>query len=142
MRAHASFTADVAVIGLGAMGAATLYQLAKRGVDVLGIDRFDPPHDQGSSHGGSRLTREATGEGAAYVPLVQRTHAILHGLEAEFGEKLLVSSGTLIVGSPNNSTPLHGACDLLATSVELAGRFGIRHEMLDAAALRHRYRSS
>ena len=61
---------DVIVIGLGAMGAATLYQLAKRGVRVAGVDRYAPPHDQGSSHGDTRITRQAVGEGAAYVPLV------------------------------------------------------------------------
>lgn len=48
---------NVAVLGLGAMGAATAYQLAKAGVDVIGIDRYDPPHTQGSSHGDTRITR-------------------------------------------------------------------------------------
>lgn len=52
-------TADVAVIGLGAMGSATLYQLARRGVRAIGLDRFDPPHERGSSHGESRITRQA-----------------------------------------------------------------------------------
>ena len=50
-------TADVLVVGLGAMGSATLYQLARRGVSAIGIDRFAPPHDRGSSHGESRITR-------------------------------------------------------------------------------------
>ena len=135
----ATRTADVAVIGLGAMGAATLYQLAKRGVTALGLDRFDPPHAEGSSHGGSRVTREAVGEGPAYVPFVRRTHQILAELEAQWGETLLVKSGTLIVGSATGATPLHGSNDFLATSVEMAGRFGIEHEMLDAAELRRRY---
>ena len=139
MPSPASHTADVVVIGLGAMGAATLYQLAKRGADVLGIDRFEPPHDQGSSHGGSRVTREAVGEGPTYVPLVLRNHAILRELEAQFGETLLVRSGTLIVGSAAGSTPLHGACDFLATSMAMAQRFAIRHEMLGAEELRRRY---
>lgn len=131
--------ADVVVIGLGAMGSSVLYQLAKRGVDVLGIDRFDPPHANGSSHGGSRVTREAVGEGTDYVPLVQRSHAILADLEDEFGETLLVRSGTLIVGSPMGSTPLHGANDFLATSIEMAERFGIRHEIMNSDELRRRY---
>ncbi len=135
----ARHTADVVVVGLGAMGAATTYQLAKRGINVLGIDRFEPPHAEGSSHGGSRLTREAVGEGAGYVPLVLRSHAILQELEEQFDETLLVRSGTLIVGSTAASTPLHGAKDFLATSIEMAERFGIRHEMLDALELRRRY---
>jgi sarcosine oxidase len=56
-------TYDVAVVGLGAAGAATLYQLARRGVRVVGIDRFSPPHVYGSTHGDTRITREAIGEG-------------------------------------------------------------------------------
>ena len=55
---------DLIIVGLGAMGAAALYQAAKRGVDLLGIDRFDPPHEMGSSHAETRLTRMAVGEGA------------------------------------------------------------------------------
>ena len=131
--------ADVVVVGLGAMGAAALYQLACRGLDVLGIDRFDPPHAEGSSHGGSRLTREAVGEGGAYVPLVLRSHAILHELESQFDEALLVQSGTLIVGSTAAATPLHGSQDFLATSIEMAERFAIPHEVLDNGELRRRY---
>ncbi len=137
--AHAARSTDVVVVGMGAMGAAALYQLAKRGVKALGIDRFDPPHAEGSSHGGSRVTREAVGEGPAYVPFVRRTHQILAGLEEQWGETLLVKSGTLIVGSATGATPLHGENDFLATSVEMAGCFGIEHEMLDAAELRRRY---
>ena len=57
---------DVAVVGLGAMGAATLYQLAKAGANVVGIDRYVPPHDQGSSHGDTRITRLAVGEGVGH----------------------------------------------------------------------------
>lgn len=131
---------DVVVIGLGAMGASTLYQLAKRGERVLGIDRFVPPHAHGSSHGGTRVTREAVGEGPAYVPLAMRSHEIIAELEAEFDRPFLVKSGTLIVGSPmSGATPLHGARDFLASSIEMAERFGIAHEVLDADALRARY---
>jgi len=64
-------TTDVAVVGLGAMGAAALYQLARRGVRAVGIDRFAPPHSLGSSHGETRITRQAIGErlglSASYV---------------------------------------------------------------------------
>ena len=131
--------ADVIVIGLGAAGMASVLQLARRKIDVIGIDRFDPPHDHGSSHGGSRLTREAVGEGAAYVPLDRRSHAILAGLEAETGETLLVRSGMLVVGSPGGATPLHGHGDFLAATLALAERFAIPHERLDAIELRRRY---
>lgn len=67
---------DVIVAGLGAMGSAAALALARRGARVLGLDRFRPPHDRGSSHGDSRITRLATGEGAAYVPLVRRSHEL------------------------------------------------------------------
>lgn len=131
---------DVAVVGLGAMGAAALYQSAKLGASTIGIDRFVPPHTNGSSHGGSRVTREAVGEGPAYVPLAQRSHRILEELERETGEPLLIKSGTLIVGSPMlGATPLHGAQDFLESSIKMAEQFNIPHEILDAAALRQRY---
>jgi sarcosine oxidase len=131
---------DVVVIGLGAMGASILYQLAKRGERVLGIDRFTPPHAKGSSHGGTRVTREAVGEGPAYVPFAVRSHQIIAELEKEFGRRFLVKSGTLVIGSPmSGATPLHGAQDFLASSIEMAERFGIKHEVLDADQLRARY---
>lgn len=131
---------DVVVVGLGAMGAAALYQLARRGERVLGVDRFAPPHARGSSHGGTRVTREAVGEGPAYVPLAVRSHQILAELEREFDRPFLVKSGTLVIGSPmSGATPLHGADDFLESSIEMARRFGIRHEILDAGQLRARY---
>ncbi|MCL4068085.1 N-methyl-L-tryptophan oxidase [Pseudomonas sp. GX19020] len=136
----AAIEIDVVVIGLGAMGAASLYQLAKRGERVIGIDRFAPPHNKGSSHGGTRVTREAVGEGPAYVPMAVRSHQILTDLEKEFGRKFLVKSGTLVIGSPmNGATPLHGADDFLESSIAMAERFGIAHEVLNADQLRVRY---
>ncbi|HLL12272.1 MAG TPA: FAD-dependent oxidoreductase, partial [Rubrivivax sp.] len=77
---------DVAVVGLGAAGSSALYQLARRGVRAMGIDRFNPPHDRGSSHGQSRITRQAIGEGQAYVPLVLRSNTIWETVEAATGE--------------------------------------------------------
>ncbi|HJN94063.1 MAG TPA: FAD-dependent oxidoreductase, partial [Dehalococcoidia bacterium] len=62
---------DVIIVGLGAMGSAAAYHLAKRGRRVLGIDRFHPPHRLGSSHGATRIIREAYMEDPSYVPLVQ-----------------------------------------------------------------------
>src|SRR5882757_6883483 len=91
-------THDVAVIGLGAMGAATLYQLARRGLSVVGIDRHQPPHAHGSSHGETRITRQAVGEGADYVPLVTRSHIIWRELERATGMSLFVQCGGLVVG--------------------------------------------
>ena len=122
---------DAIVVGLGAVGAATLCQLALRGARVLGIDRFAPPHDQGSSHGESRITRLALGEGEAYAPLVQRSHALWRDLEQRTGRRLMTTTGGLVLG------PRDGA--FLARTVACAQRFGIAHELLDAAALRARF---
>ena len=73
---------DTIVVGLGAMGAATAWQLAKRGARVLGIDRHAPPHPHGSHCGESRITRKAIGEGDAYVPLALRSYEIWREIES------------------------------------------------------------
>ena len=86
---------DLIVIGLGAMGAAALYQASARGAAVLGIDRFDPPHNFGSSHGDTRITRNAIGEGEMYMPFIQRSNAIWRELEAISGNALFHKSGGL-----------------------------------------------
>lgn len=90
--------ADVIVVGLGAVGAATLLALARRGVRAIGLDRFHPPHDRGSRHGDSRITRLAAGEGADYGPLVRRSHELWPDLEAETGETLLLQTGGMVMG--------------------------------------------
>jgi sarcosine oxidase len=87
------------VIGLGAMGSAATYQLAKQGTHVLGIDQFSPPHMYGSSHGDTRITRQAIGEGAEYVPLVLRSYDIWEEIERETGKKVLTITGGLIMTS-------------------------------------------
>ena len=69
----------VAVIGLGAAGSAALLALARRGIPAVGLDRFRPPHSHGSSHGRSRVIREAYYESPAYVPLVRRAYEVLSG---------------------------------------------------------------
>jgi sarcosine oxidase len=83
---------DVIVIGLGAVGSATAFQLAKRGAKVLGIDRFTPPHKHGSSHGETRITRLACGEGPVYTQFARRSHEIWRELERETGEQLLLQN--------------------------------------------------
>ena len=132
---NATITADVAVIGLGAMGAAALYQLARRGVRAIGIDRFDPPHDRGSSHGETRITRQAVGEGALYAPLVLRSHAIWRELEAATGQHLLNACGGAIIGPVERDSSHHGKPDFLKRTVAVAERFGIAHEVMDRADL-------
>lgn len=88
---------DLIVIGLGGMGSAALYQAAKAGVNALGIDRHTPPHEFGSSHAETRITRLAVGEGPEYLPLVARSHEVWRELEAETGEPLLYQSGLYII---------------------------------------------
>jgi sarcosine oxidase len=132
-------THDVAVVGLGAAGAATLYQLARRGVSVIGIDRFSPPHVFGSTHGDTRITREAIGEGESYTPLVQRSHAIWRELEADTGEDLLTQCGGLIIEAAGGGAAGHHRHEFLASTIACANRYGIKHELLSAADVAGRF---
>ncbi len=84
---------ETLVIGLGAMGSAAVYQLAKRGAHVLGIDQYAPPHTIGSTHGETRITRQAIAEGKEYVPLVLRANAIWRETEQQTGASLFVANG-------------------------------------------------
>ncbi len=130
-----TLSTDFAVIGLGAVGAATLYQLAKRGAKVIGVDRYLPPHPYGSSHGAARMTRNAVGEGSAYVPLVRRSQEILSDLERTFGADLMERAGTLIIGSDR---PTSGE-DFVEATVKVARQHGIEHELFSSADLKRRY---
>lgn len=132
-------TADVIVVGLGAMGSASLYQLARRGAKVLGIDRHLPPHIYGSSHGETRITRQAIGEGAAYVPLVLRSHQIWRDLEAQTGELLLLACGGLILSGETGQAQYHGKPQFLWRTIQAAQQFGIVHEVLDATQIGERF---
>lgn len=130
---------DVIVLGLGAMGSATLLQLARRGVRVLGIDRHHPPHDHGSSHGETRITRQAIGEGADYTPLALRSHAVWRELEAETGERLLLTCGFLGIDGADGATLFHGKPGFLGRTREVAQRYGILHEVLSPEEVRRRF---
>ena len=131
--------AEVIVVGLGAVGSATLYQLARRGVRAIGIDRFRPPHDQGSSHGETRITRLGVGEGEAYVPLAVRSHAIWRELEAETGLALLLACGFALIDSSRGSSVMHGKAGFAERTFAAARRFGIAHERLTATELESRF---
>lgn len=132
-------TAEVIVVGLGAFGSATAYQLARAGAKVIGIDRFAPPHDRGSSHGATRITRLAVGEGDAYVPLVKRSHEIWAALRADTGRTLYQRTGGLILGSRDGAAHHHGRPDFVARTIDAARRYGIPHEVLDAAEITRRF---
>src|SRR5690242_16100608 len=89
---------DVIVIGLGGMGAAAAWRLAQRGAKVLGLDQYDVGHDRGSSHGHTRIIRQAYYEHPAYVPLVRRAYEGWHELEQRRGAHLLTSCPCLTLG--------------------------------------------
>lgn len=122
---------DVIVVGLGAMGSATCYQLATRGYSVIGLDKFSPPHAMGSSHGKSRIIREAYFENPLYVPLVQRAYASWHTLEQASRTTLFRQTGGLMLGPPDGAL-VRGA----RLSAEM---HGLPHEILSAAAVHDRF---
>jgi sarcosine oxidase len=122
---------DAIVIGLGGMGSATAYHLARRGQRVLGLEQFAPLHEQGSSHGLTRIIRLAYHEHPSYVPLLRRSYELWHELERTAGEELLITTGSL-EGGPADGETFRGA-------LEAAELHDLPHEVLDAAELRGRY---
>ena len=130
---------DLIVVGLGAAGSATLYQAAQSGARVLGIDRYTPPHEMGSSHGESRITREAIGEGQEYVPLARRAHEIWRQIEAETGDRLMRTVGALLISTPALGAAHHGKPDFLEQTLAAAEAFDIPHERLSAVEARARW---
>ncbi|WP_428534482.1 N-methyl-L-tryptophan oxidase [Rhodopila sp.] len=124
-------TYDVIVIGVGGMGSAVCWQLAKRGQRVLGLERFDIPHDMGSSHGISRIIRLPYYEHPAYVPLLRRACELWAEAERATGETLLVTTGSIDAG-PEDDALFQGA---LAS----ARLHGLEHEVLSAAEVNERF---
>jgi sarcosine oxidase len=122
---------DVIVTGLGAMGSAAVRELARRGLRVLGLDRYAPPHAHGSTHGRTRIIREAYFEHPAYVPLVQRAERLWMELEREAGAPLFVRTGGLMIG------PEHG--ELVRGARASAEQHGLAHELLTSAEVRRRF---
>jgi len=122
---------DVAVVGLGAMGSATLFELARRGSRAIGIERFEPGHDRGSSHGESRLIRMAYFEDPAYVPLVRLAYRNWRRLEALTGERVLSVTGILEAGARGSP--------MVQASLNSALEHGLAHEVLTAAQVAERF---
>ena len=121
---------DVCVVGLGAAGSQAAWQLARRGRRVLGIDRYDPPHDQGSSHGRSRIIREAYFEGPGYVSLVRRAYELWAELERESGDALLEITGGLWIGDPDGEMVrgCRAAADAHGVAIRVLAADQVRHE--------------
>jgi sarcosine oxidase len=94
---------EVIVIGIGTMGSATCYHLAKRGVKVLGLEQFDLAHDKGSHAGQSRIIRKAYFEHPDYVPLLELAYKNWRAMEEVSGAELYVPTGLLYLGDPENA---------------------------------------
>lgn len=122
---------DAIVLGLGGMGSAAAFHLARRRRRVLGIEQFTSPHDRGSSHGATRVIRQAYFEHPGYVPLLKRAYELWAELEGRSGRRLVQLPGGLMMG-PRDSA-------VVAGSLRSAREHGLPHEMLDAEALRRRY---
>ncbi len=129
---------DVIVVGLGAAGSASVYQLALCGSKVLGIDQYEPPHSLGSTHGDTRITRQAIGEGDHYTALSLRSYEIFRDQEKQTGEKLLDVTGGLMI-SCADSTGVNQVTDFFETTLRAANKFSIRHESFDAKQARARF---
>src|SRR5437879_10881032 len=122
---------DIVVCGLGAMGSAALYTLARRGVRALGIERFAPGHDHGSSHGATRIIRLAYWEDPSYVPLLRRAYELWRELEAAAGQQLLHITGVAEIGPPDGI--------LVRGTLAAARLHGLAHEVLAAPDAMRRF---
>lgn len=122
---------DAIVIGLGAMGSAVAYNLAKRGVKVLALEKYSMNHTNGSSHGKTRIIRTAYFEHPSYVPLVQRAFELWCELQAEAQTNLIKMTGGLMIGQPES--------ELLSGTIRSARQHGLRHEILDLKEIAKRF---
>ncbi|WP_348260907.1 N-methyl-L-tryptophan oxidase [Telmatobacter sp. DSM 110680] len=122
---------DVIVLGLGAMGSAAALHLAERGKRVLGIEQFSAAHDQGSSHGGSRMIRQAYFESPHYIPLVLRAYELWRKLERDSGKRLLHITGGLNIGSRDG--------ELVRRTIAAAEQHAIPFEVVEGSAISRRF---
>jgi sarcosine oxidase len=122
---------DVIVVGLGGMGSAAAAHLAERGRTVLGLEQHWAAHDRGSSHGDSRVYRQAYFEHPDYVPLLLRAFDLWHDLGTRAGTELLTVTGGLMLGPPTSRT--------VTGSQASAERWDLPHALLDAAEIRARF---
>lgn len=128
---------DAVVLGLGALGSTTTYQLAARGCRVLAIDQFYPPHQYGSTHGDTRMTRLAMGEGDRYMPLAQRAYDLWLELEHKTTESLFLRNGGLILSRQTGGDTPTG--NFLGETIAIAEKYGVHHELLEAKDIRERF---
>ncbi len=122
---------DFIIVGLGTAGSATCMTLARRGFNVLGIDKYSPPHNKGSHHGASRSIRRAYLEGTSYVPMALRSWELWRKLEKNSGQELLIKTGNLTIGPPESPAVLG--------FIASAQSYEIPHECLTANEVRKRW---
>lgn len=122
---------DVIVLGLGAMGSAAAMHLAERGKRVLGVEQFTKAHDLGSSHGGSRMIRQAYFESPDYIPLVLRAYELWRKLERDSGTRLLNITGGLNIGSRDG--------ELVTRTIAASEKHTIPFEVREGSAITNRF---
>jgi sarcosine oxidase len=122
---------DVIVLGVGGMGSSAAYHLARRGLRVLGLERFTPAHDQGSSHGGSRIIRQSYFEDPAYVPLLLRSYELWEQLKRDSGIDVYSVTGGLFMGPPSSTT--------FSGSLRASQEWGLDHEVLTDREVHQRF---
>jgi sarcosine oxidase len=122
---------DVVVVGVGGMGSAATYHLARRGLDVLGIEQYDVPHSKGSSHGSTRIVRLVQQEDPSYVPLAKRAYELYRELEAEVDRTLLHDTGSVHAGAPET--------DIVADATASCEAHDVPYERLTAAEVNERF---
>ncbi|OYX23792.1 MAG: N-methyltryptophan oxidase [Algoriphagus sp. 32-45-6] len=130
---------DVAVIGCGAVGSAATYHLSKFGLKVIGLDRFHPPHLMGSSHGETRITRLAVGEGEDYVALAKRSHEIWRSIQSETGRQIYHPVSGILLDSGIEPWAKHGSEGFFERTVRFAQSQSIAHEVLSSDQVYDRF---
>jgi sarcosine oxidase len=123
--------AEVGVVGLGSMGSAALWQVAGRGVDVIGFDQYEPGHPFGAGHGESKIFRTAYAEGAEYVPLLKAALPLWRQLEEETGRPLLTMTGGMMIGPLDH--------DFIGRALRSARELGLQHRVFDAREAEQRW---
>jgi sarcosine oxidase len=119
------------IVGLGAMGSAAAWHLARRGRRVLALDRYHPPHTLGSTHGRTRIIREAYFEHPTYVPFIRRAYELWARTEADAGERLFLPTRGLMIGRPDG--------EVVSGALASARTHGVAHDVLSAADVRRRF---
>ncbi|MBT4124910.1 MAG: N-methyl-L-tryptophan oxidase [Chloroflexi bacterium] len=122
---------DCIVIGVGGMGSSAVHNLASRGQKVLGLEKFDIPHTEGSSHGVNRIIRLAYYEDPSYVPLLRRAYEMWNDIESEAGEQLLYKVGSIDT-APSGHEVFEG-------SLKSCLEHDIPHEVLDHQQINNRF---